>query len=170
MKKIITVFLITLLVISCRISYQFNGASIDYNLIKTIEIKDFQNQATMVYPPLIQVFNEKLKDHYTKNTKLTFTSATPDLELEGEVVRYDLTPQAIKEENGMALSSLTRLTMSVRMRYRNNKNPQEDKEETITAYRDFDSNRMLTDVQDALIEELSNDIVDQIFNATLSNW
>jgi len=167
MKKIVTIVLVTLISVSCRISYQFNGASIDYNLIKTIDIRDFQNQAPMVYPPLIQVFNEKIKDVYTRNTKLSFTNVNPDLEIEGEITGYDLSPQAVKED---ALASETRLTMSVRMRYRNNKNPQDDREETITAYRDFPSSRLLTDVQDQLIDELCDDIIDQIFNATLSNW
>jgi hypothetical protein len=56
------------------------------------------------------------------------------------------------------------------MRYRNNKVEGQDKEETISAYRNFPSDRLLTDVQDQLIKELSGDIIDQIFNATMSNW
>ncbi len=167
MKKIIALLAIVVFVISCKVSYTFNSASIDYNLIKTIQIRDFPNQAPMVYPPLTQVFNEALKDHFTKNTKLTFTDVNPDLELEGEIVRYDFSPQAVQED---AFASITRLTMSVRIRYYNNVNPTENKEETISAYRDFSSDRLLDDVQDQLIDELSQDIVDQIFNMTLSNW
>jgi hypothetical protein len=167
MKRATTCFVIAVIIFSCKISYQFNGASIDYNEIKTINIKDFQNQATMVYPPLTQVFNEALKDHYTKNTKLSFTAENADLELEGEITRYELTPQAVKED---AYASQTRLTIAVRIRYYNNKKPQENKEETISAYRDFSSDKLLNDVQDQLIDEISTDIVDQIFNMTLSNW
>ena len=167
MKKAATFLFAVLILFSCRISYQFNGASIDYNVIKTINIKDFQNQAMSVYPMLTQVFNETLKDHYTKNTKLRFTPDNPDLELEGEIVRYELTPQAVKDD---AFASQTRLTIAVRMRYYNNKNSNENKEETISAYRDFPSDRLLDEVRDQLIEEISVDIVDQIFNMTLSNW
>lgn len=167
MKRIITLLSVILIVLSCKVSYQFNGASIDYNIIKTINIKDFQNQAPMVYPPLTQMFNEALKDHFTKNTKLSFVTLNPDLELEGEIVRYDLTPQAVKED---AYASQTRLTIGVRIRYYNNKKPEENKEETISAYRDFSSDLLFNEVQDRLIEEISQDIVDQIFNMTLSNW
>ena len=170
MKKSILFLAIILMAFSCKVSYQFNNASIDYNVIKTMEIRDFQNHALTVYPSLTLVFNETLKDHYTKNTKLSFTNINPDLELEGEIVRYDFTPQAIKDDGKNAYGSETRLTMDVRIRYINNKNPLENKEETITAYRDFDSNKLITEVQDQLIEELSKDIVDQIFNTTLSNW
>jgi hypothetical protein len=167
MKRIATFILMTLVLISCTISYQFNGASIDYKLIKTINIRDFPNQATMVYPPLTQVFNETLKDHFTRNTKLNFVEENADLELEGEIVRYDLTPMSVQED---AYAAQTRLTIAVRVRYRNNKNPEENKEETISSYSDFSSDELLTDVQDDLIDLICKDIVDQIFNITLSNW
>lgn len=170
MKKLVTLILVTLFIVSCKISYQFNGASIDYNLVKTIEIRDFPNQATTVYPQLSQVFTEAVKDHFTKNTKLEFTNTNPDLELEGEIIRYDLTSQSPKQQEGGIYATETRLTMSVRIRYLNNKKPEENKEETITAYRDFSSNKMFTEVQDELIDELSKDISDQIFNTTMSNW
>ena len=166
MKRILYGLLISLLIVSCTVSYKFNGASINYDETPTIDIRDFQNQAPLVYPPLAQRFSEHMKDVFTRSTKLKFTTVNPSLELEGEIVRYDLTPLTVQED---MFSSQTRLTMGVRFRYRNNKNSQED-EETITAYRDFDSSKMLTDVEEGLTEELTKDIVDQIFNATMSNW
>ena len=167
MKKIIaTLFLLPFLT-TCSVSYTFNGASIDYTKIKTMDIKDFRFQTPMTYAPLLQVFNEHIKDMFDRNTKLRFTDLNPDLELEGEIVRYDTSPLAVKEDT---YASQTRLTMSVRMRYRNNVEPQKDKEETFTAYRDFDNTQMLQDVQDQLGTELSREIVDQIFNSTMSDW
>lgn len=172
MRKIFFTAFCTLFLVACSVSYSFQGTSIDYNKIKTMEIRDFTNQATLVYAPLIIELNEHIKDVFTRNTKLSFTEAGADLELEGEIVRYDLTPLNVKETaDGTDLRSAeTRLTLGVRIRFRNNVNPNEDKEETITAYRDFDSSRMLEDVQDGLIKELKEEIVDQIFNTTLSNW
>jgi len=167
MRKIAIIVLFSLFITSCTVSYKFNGASINYAETPTIDIRDFLNQAPMVYPPLEQVFNERLKDVFTRSTKLQFTTVNPSLELEGEIVRYDIAPLAVQED---MFSAQTRLTLGIKFRYRNNKNPQEDREETLTAYRDFDSNNMLTDVQDQLITELTDDIVDQIFNATMSNW
>lgn len=171
MKKITYIvfssIMLSLIMIACKVSYSFQGTSIDYNKIKTMEIRDFTNQAALVYPTLAITFNEHLKDVYTRNTKLTFVDAGGDLELEGEIVRYDLTPMAIKED---ALASETRLTIAVKIRFRNNVELGQDKEETITAYRDFDSSKMLDEVQDQLIDELKKELVDQIFNTTLSNW
>ena len=44
---------------ACTISYKFNGASIDYTKVKSISIKDFPNQAPLVYAPLAQLFTEE---------------------------------------------------------------------------------------------------------------
>ncbi|HZJ79496.1 MAG TPA: LptE family protein [Dysgonamonadaceae bacterium] len=167
MKK--TIFFISLVLFlgSCTMSYKFNGASIDYDLTKTILISEFPNRAPLVYPPLEQRFNEELKDLFTRSTRLQFVKQNADLEMEGEIVGYELTPLAVQEDS---FASETRLTLTVRMRYRNNKVEGQDKEETIKAYRNFPADRMLTDVQDQLIGELVKEITDQIFNSTMSNW
>lgn len=168
MRRFTLCLFITIIAVSCRISYQFNGASIDYTKIKTIEIKDFQNQARLVYPPLSQEFSERMRDVFLRNTKLQLvTNRSADLEIEGEIIGYDLMPLAVQDGQ---YASQTRLTMTVRMRFHNNVNPNENKEETFSAYKDFDSNNMLNDVQAQLVEEMNKEIVDQIFNSTMANW
>ena len=167
MKKTLFYLLLAGMLSACSLSYKFNGASIDYSLTKTIVITDFPNQAPLVYPPLEQRFNEELKDLFTRNTRLQFVKQNADLEMEGEIVGYELTPLAVQEDS---FASETRLTLTVRMRYRNNKQEGQDREETVSAYRNFPADRMLTDVQDQLISELVKEIVDQIFNVTMSNW
>lgn len=168
MKKFLTGLLVVTVLISCRVSYGFRTASIDYTKIKTMNISDFQNQASRVYPPLAQVFNEHLKDVFIRNTRLTFVTNQPaDLELEGEITRYDLTPLAVKEDG---YAAQTRLTMAVRIRFVNNVQPSQDREETFTTYKDFNSDILLDQIQDELIEDMKKDLADQIFNATLSNW
>lgn len=167
MKKMLFFVSLVLILNSCTFSYKFNGASIDYDLTKTMLISEFPNQAPLVYPPLEQRFNEELKDLFTRSTRLQFVRQNADLEMEGEIVGYELTPLAVQEDS---FASETRLTLTVRMRYRNNKVDGQDKEETIKAFRNFPADRMLTDVQDQLIEELIKEIIDQMFNSTMSNW
>ena len=75
-NKIWLFCLIGLIVTACSISYKFNGASIDYTKVKTITIKDFPNQAPLVYPPLSQKFTEALKDIYIRQTRLQWWGAT----------------------------------------------------------------------------------------------
>lgn len=167
MKKISVILLVYLLLQACSVSYKFTGASIDYSLTKTLQLSHFVNQAPLVYPPLESQFNEALKDMFTRNTRLQLVNQNGDMEIEGEIVGYELTPLAVQEDQ---FASETRLTMNVRMRFRNNKIQGQDKEETISANRTFSSNINLTDVQDQLIKELTDEIVDQIFNTTMANW
>lgn len=152
---------------ACTISYKFNAASIDYTKISTITINEFPNQAAMVYPPLSQLFTENMKDMYNRKTRLQQVSQNGDLELEGEITGYDLTPTAVKED---AWASQTRFNITIRVRYTNRKEEGKDFEQSFSAYREFDANQMLTDVQDELIQEISEEIADQIFNATVANW
>jgi hypothetical protein len=152
---------------SCTISYKFNGTVIDYDKIKTIAIEDFTNHAAMVYAPLTSVLNEKIKDTYTRQTRLSLVDRNGDLELSGEVVGYDVTPMGMTSNS---LSAETRITLRVNVRYTNNTNHEEDFERTYTAYRNFDSNLLLTDVQDQLIDELVDEICENIYNNTVANW
>ena len=145
------VFLGLLIATACSISYKFNGASIDYTKVKTIMISDFTNQASYVNPTLAPEFTEELKDIYIRQTRLEQVTSNGDLALEGEVTGYDFTPMAVKED---ALASQTRLTITVRVRYMNNTNPDEDFEQSFSAYREFDSNLMLQQVESSLCAEI----------------
>ena len=158
---------IALIVQSCTISYKFNGTAIDYNVYKTIHVSQFPIRAALVYPPLQQTFENALLDYITRNTRLQTTDGSSDLELEGEITGYTLSPQAVTEN---ALASKTRLTITVRVKYTDNKNDKNDVDQSFSAYQDFDSSEMLTDVQDQLCEEITEQLVDLIFNATLGNW
>ena len=159
--------LIILLLSSCTISYKFNGASINYNLIKTISVSDFPIRAALVYPPLSEVFTNSLKDAYTQQTALQMVDVNGDLQVEGEITGYDLSPQAVGTDS---YATMTRLTITVKVRFTNTKEPQYDFDRTFSAYQDFSSTQMLTDVQDGLIETITDELVDLIFNATVANW
>ena len=161
------VCLCLLIATACSISYKFNGASIDYTKVKTIMISDFTNQASYVNPTLAPEFTEELKDIYIRQTRLEQVTSNGDLVLEVEVTGYDFTPMAVKED---ALASQTRLTITVRVRYMNNTNPDEDFEQSFSAYREFDSNLMVQQVESSLCAEIIEEIVDQVYNATVANW
>lgn len=167
-NKIIALFFLALaLLVSCSISYKFNGASIDYTKVKTISIKDFHNQASLVYPVLSQMFTDKLKDIYIRQTRLEMVKDNGDLDIEGEIIGYELAAMAVKED---AYASRTKLTITVRVRYTNQSKPEEDFEQSFSAYREFDANQMLQQVQEELCTEITEELVDQIYNATVANW
>ena len=152
---------------SCTISYKFNGASIDYTKTRSISIADFPNTAELVHPPLSQEFSEKLRDVYTKQTRLQVLKKAGDMHLEGEITGYQLTPMAISADT---YASETKLTITIKVRFTNNKNPTEDFEKTYSAYQTFDSNLMLNDVQDELLKTMIDEITDNIYNDTVARW
>lgn len=170
MKTKGTFLLLTVLLFtfsSCTISYKFNGASIDYTKTKSISIADFPNTAELVHPPLSQEFSEKLRDVYTKQTRLKVLKRGGDMHLEGEITGYVLTPMAISADT---YASETKLTITIKVRFTNNKNPTEDFEKTYSAYQTFDSNLMLNDVQDELLKTMIDEITDNIYNDTVARW
>lgn len=152
---------------SCLISYKFNGASIDYSKTQSISIADFPNNAALVNPNLSNSMSEGIRDLYSRQTRLQILRRGGDMELEGEIVDYTLTPMAISADN---LSAETKLTVTVRVRFTNNKAPEESFEKTYSAYQTFDSSRLLTDVQDELCATMITEIAESIYNDTVAKW
>lgn len=165
------VFAVLLLVSGgCRPYYTLNGSAIDYNIYKTISIESFPIRAALVYQPLQVTFENALVDYIERNTRLQTSvgNSSADLQLEGEITQYSLAPVSVGSD---AYATQTRLTIGVRVRYIDNKSEtNKDVDKTFTAYRDFDANELLTDVQDELCSEISDELVELIFNATLGNW
>ncbi len=58
----------------------------------------------------------------------------------------------------------------MRVKYIDDKDPNKNVDQSFSAYRDFDSSLMLNDVQDDLCQQISKELVELIFNATLGNW
>lgn len=151
----------------CVPSYKFNGSALNYDIYKTIDISDFPIRAALVYPPLQQTFENKLLDNVTRQTRLQEIDGNADLEMTGEITGYSLSPQSVGTD---AYATETRLTITVRVKYTDNKNSANDVDQSFSAYRQFSSSLMLTDVQDDLCNEICDELVDLIFNATLGNW
>ena len=59
-----------LLLAACSVSYKFNGASIDYSKVRTIQIADFPIRSTYVWGPMGPMFNNQLKDVFANHTRL----------------------------------------------------------------------------------------------------
>ncbi|MBR0310319.1 MAG: LptE family protein [Paludibacteraceae bacterium] len=152
---------------SCLISYRFNGASIDYSKTQSIAIADFPNNAALVNPNLSNNLSEGIRDIYSRQTRLQVLRRGGDLELEGEIVDYNLTPMAISANN---MSAETKLTVVVKVRFTNNKAPEESFEKTYSAFQTFDSSRLLNDVQDELCATMITEIAESIYNDTVAKW
>ena len=164
----ISLLVVTLVVgISCTVSYKFNGGNINYDKVKTISIADFPIKSDYVYAPLGTKFNVDLKDIFLRQTRLKLVNNNADLEIDGEITGYNQYNQAVSADG---YSSETKLTITVNVRFVNNTNHEQDFEQQFSAFRVYDSRELLTAVQDGLIAEMTKEITDQIFNATVANW
>ena len=151
----------------CAISYKFNGANINYETTKSISIADFPNNAAMVNPTLSNDLSEGIRNLYQRQTRLQILRKGGDLELEGEIVGYDITQGAI---SASSYASESKLTIRVTVRFTNNINPEESFERTYSAYQTFDASRLLSDVQDELCAVIITEIAESIYNDTVARW
>ena len=152
---------------SCSVSFKMNGANINYQTTHTISIAEFPNNAPMVNPTLSNALSEGIRDLFQRQTRLEILRKGGDLELEGEIIGYDLTQGAISVDG---YSSENKLTIRVAVHFTNNVNPEESFDKTYTSYQTFDSARMLTDVQDELCTAMITEIAENIYNDTVAKW
>lgn len=152
---------------SCAISYKFNGASIDYSTTRSISVADFPNNAALVNPNLSNNLSEGIREIYTRQTRLSVGRKSGDLEVEGEITGYQLTPMAITADS---YAAETKLTITVLVRFTNNINPDDSFEKSYSAFQTFDSSKMLSDVEDELCDTMIKEIAENIFNDTVAKW
>jgi hypothetical protein len=165
--KLMMALAVAVIVTACSVSYKFNGASIDYTKIKTIQIADFPIRSAYVWGPMGPQFNNELKDQFTGHTRLALVRRNGDLKLEGEIIRYEQRNKSVSSEG---YSAQTELSMTVNVRFTNNVNHNDDFEQQFTASQSYDSSLSLNSVQDELVTKMIKDICDQIFNACVANW
>jgi hypothetical protein len=151
---------------SCKVSYSFTGANISPD-VKTFSVYYFPNRARLVNPSLSQMFTEAMRERLQRQTSLNEMAENGDLIFEGQITGYDVRPMSIQKED---MAALNRLSISINVKYTNNKDTDQSIERTFSAFEDFDSTSSLSDVEDGLVPEIINKLTEDIFNATLANW
>ena len=151
----------------CSISYKFNGANINYQTTHSISIADFPNNAAMVNPTLSTNLSEAIRTLYQRQTRLQILRRGGDLELEGEIVGYDISQGAIGADS---YATESKLTIRVNVHFTNNINPEESFDKTYSAFQTFDASRLLSDVQDELCALIITEISENIYNDTVAKW
>ena len=114
---VVPVVLLTLLT-ACSISYKFTGTSINYDLIKSIQIDKLVNRAPYGWAPMEAMLNNKLQDVYANQTRLKLVKRAGDLHIAGEIVSYDQFNKGISADG---YASQVQLRMTVNIRFENSK-------------------------------------------------
>lgn len=146
--------------------YSFKSGRIPES-IKTVNILYFPNHAPIVQPTLSQYFTDKMKDKFVSESRLTLVPKEADLTFEGYITDYTNSPVAIQSSQQAALN---RLTITVNVKFTNAVDPKQDFETTFTRFADYSSSQNFSSVESGLIQEISKQLVDDIYNRSVSNW
>lgn len=163
-RNILLMFVVIAGFYSCTVSYSFTSATT--GSFKSYTIYDFTDRMRK-NPTLSDYLVEQMKDKFTRQTSLDYLDEGGELEFEGSIVGYDVKPIAI-QTNDEAASN--RLTITVKVKFTNNKDHDLDFDTEFSAYEDFSSDNNLSDVEDELVELIVVKIVDDIFNKSVANW
>ena len=170
MKRLMYCITASLLALAsgCTVKYSLSGASIPPDA-KTFSVAYFPNNAPMVAPILSSTLTDALVDKFSRSTRLQQVEDNGDFAFEGEITGYASTTASVSS-NDYALQN--RLTIRVRVRFTNavDDTMSFSSGRDFTAYADYDSSRLLTEVEQELITQIVDQLVDDIFQASASNW
>lgn len=148
----------------CRI-YSFSGASIEG---KNINIHQLENRARNVVPSLSATLTEKLRKRILSQTGLSpVTSDDPDYDISGKITTYEVT---VTGAQGVQTATKNRLTIAIEITFHSKLNEKSDFTQTFTRFADFNANQLLQSVEGTLIDDISTQLADDIFNKAFVNW
>ncbi|MFT5777943.1 MAG: hypothetical protein ACI837_000891 [Crocinitomicaceae bacterium] len=136
---------------------------------KAFTVKTLDNRAPNTPLSYAPTLSEAIKDGIQNNTSLNLatTADSAQLEIEGTIDNYSITPVAIQDGDQ---ASKNRLSVSVTFQIYI-KAPEED--EMIvrsTRFIDYESSTDLSVVESTLLEDVNAQIVQDVINQLFSNW
>lgn len=171
MKKLnLILFTLALLTMQkCTVSYGTNSGGSIPEGVKTFSVLYFENRAPLSSGIASQAFTEDLKDVFINQTKLNLEKENGDLSFEGYISDYKIAPISIQAGNESSAAK-NRFTMAVKVTYINNFDDEKNFERTFSRFVDFDSNKDFSSIEDALLDEVNEQLTQDIFNASIGDW
>ena len=159
-----------LLLSGCSV-YSFSGTNIAPD-VKTISIQTFQNNSSNGPSFLAQSFTEEFKDYFQRNTSLRLVPRDGDLQVEGQIIGYDFAPAAIQKQGNIDQAGVNRLTIQVRVKFVNTKEPKQDFEQPFQSNGDFPATQSVANINNdpTSIRRITNNIITDVFNKSVANW
>lgn len=158
-------FFLAIALSSCKTKVSLSGATIPPEA-KTISVGFFTNNTSLGAPSLSQRFTEKLRDVVSQQTNLTLIKQSGDLQFEGYISDYNVSPIAISADQ----ASQNRMTISVSVKYINKFEESKNFEQTFTRFVDVASDKNISSVEPELVTEIYRQLTEDIFNKAFNNW
>jgi len=168
MKRFVSIAVLAVAALLCGGCgiYSFSGTSIQPD-VETICIEPVVNKAMKVNPSLASTLFEKMCDKYKKLTKLKQVEDEGDLYVLATIESYQVSAAAVTANE---VAALNRLTVTVKVKFVNEKHPEDNFEKSFAAYEDYDSTNSLDAVEATLCDSIVEKLIEDIFNATVANW
>lgn len=172
MKKALCYFIILSMAIlqSC---YSFTGSSLSPET-KTIQVKDFVNNAALVNPNLAQQFSTDIQNRFYQRTTLKGASVNPDILLEGEITDYTISPTTIstgvEAPGGTIQAAQNKLTITVKVHYENKIETEKGFDRTYSDEAVFSSDLDINQIEASQVKVVNERIINKIFNDIVANW
>lgn len=169
-KRTMLAFVFLALCQGCGV-YSFSGAA---TTAKTISIDQFFNNSDLAPANLSATFTNRLKDYYQQNSSLRVIETNAELHLEGVISDYRvnaMAPISTGNPNDPNTAALSRLTITIKVTFEDSFEPKSNfKDRSFSFYRDFDNNLNFSSIQEDLEKKIFDQILIDIFNATVANW
>ncbi len=166
MLRFFTYLVIVVVFISCKVNYGFKGISIPPEA-KTISVTFFQNNAAMASPSESQKFTEKMRDMVSSQTNLALTKQNGDLQFEGAIVDYAVSPVAVQSTDQAALN---RLTVIINIKYTNSIDQSKSFNQNFQRFYDYSSSKTLSAIESEALDEINRQIAEDVFQKAFNNW
>ncbi|MBR5886189.1 MAG: LptE family protein [Alistipes sp.] len=154
------------LLTACTVKYSLSGASIPPDA-KTFSVAYFPNNAPMVAPILSATLTDELTQRFASRTNLVQVDEGGDFAFEGEIVGYSSTTSSVSSGD-YALQN--RLSITIKVKFTNAIDDKMSFNKNFSAYADYDSTKLLNEVESELIPQIVEQLVTDIFQASASNW
>lgn len=165
MRALLLITICLLGLSQCQVTYstsggQFSGAS-------NFSVENFKSQTALASPIYAQRLSESLKDLLLQQSPLKIIERAGDLRYEGFVTDYRIAPVAVQ---GNETASLNRLTITVKVKYTNTLEPSLSFDRSFSKFADFDAGLDLLSVEETLWTNINDQLLQEIYNASVGNW
>jgi hypothetical protein len=163
-------FILILFIYSGCGIYSFSGVS---TAATNIQVDPFFNNTDLAPANFGQTVTNRVKDYYQRNSSLKVVASNGQLQIDGTVSGYALTQIApVVDASGVSTAAQSRLTITIIANYVDSLEPKNSfKSKSFSFYADFSNDQQLTgSLQEDLEKKILDQILIDIFNATIANW
>lgn len=165
-KLSILIFIISIIT-SCKIQYSLGNIGSIPEDANTFYVENFSSIATQAPPLTSQIISENLKTLILSQSRLNTGDKYSDLLFTGVITNYVITNAGLQSNDQAAQN---KLTITVKVSYKNTNNEKDNFEKNFTATELFDSDASLLDIENQLILAISEQINQKIFDEAFGEW